>query len=257
MEDIDPPREAPGAAESILRTLEAYALHWDDTVVFQSQRLARYRDVADRLLHEGLAFHCQCSRKQLQAHGGIHAGVCVAKHPAREGSASVRVAAAGQGGSSQITFQDALQGRVSVDLARSCGDYVILRRDGLVAYHLAVVVDDADQGVTDIVRGIDLLDPTAVHVHLQRVLGLPSPRYAHLPVLVNSDGQKLSKQTGAVPVSAAGDTLSVTSISILKMLGIEVPADAIGASPAELWQWAAERWNPLQLVNQRALKPPG
>jgi glutamyl-Q tRNA(Asp) synthetase len=253
MEDIDPPREMPGATESILRTLEAYELHWHGPVVFQSQRFHHYREVAGQLLQDGLAFRCHCSRRQLRARGGIHAGVCAIPQDAHDNDASVRVSVAGPGSSSVVYFADFLQGSQSVDLARSGGDYVILRRDGLPAYHLAVVIDDAEQGVTDVVRGIDLLDSTAVHVHLQHVLRLPTPGYAHLPVVVNSTGQKLSKQTGASPVNLAADVLSATSISVLKLLGLQVPADAIGASPAELWEWAADHWDPLDLRGLRTL----
>jgi glutamyl-Q tRNA(Asp) synthetase len=155
---------------------------------------------------------------------------------------------------SRIVFDDALQGTVENDLSGQLGDYVVMRRDGLPAYHLAVVLDDAEQGVTTIVRGIDLLDSTAAHVHLQRVLGLVTPQYYHLPVVVNERGQKLSKQTGAAAVGARDRTAAV---SVLELLGLAVPAEIATERPAVLWRWALEGWSIGSLKGQRELRRRG
>jgi glutamyl-Q tRNA(Asp) synthetase len=249
IEDIDPPREAPGAADAILRTLEAFELEWDRSVLYQSTRLAAYASVAERLLAAGHAFRCRCSRSDIRAanegESGRYPGTCRDRQIA-PGEAAVRVRV----DPGLVAFADELQGTIETELAVSLGDYVIVRRDALPAYHLAVVVDDAEQGVTTIVRGIDLLDSTAAHIHLQRVLGLPTPRYFHLPVVVNERGQKLSKQTGASAVTARD---RAAAASVLELLGLAVPAALAGERPGLLWQWALERWNVEALRGRRAL----
>jgi glutamyl-Q tRNA(Asp) synthetase len=151
-----------------------------------------------------------------------------------------------------VFFVDGLQGRTDVDLATATGDYVIMRRDGLPAYHLAVVVDDAEQGITSVVRGIDLLESTAAHIHLQRALGLATPRYWHLPVVVNTAGQKLSKQTGAAAVAHE----AAVATTVLDLLGAEPPAGLRGAPPSELWEWAGENWSLENLRARRSLAAP-
>lgn len=233
IEDIDPPREAPGAAEEILRALEAFELHWDRSVLYQSTRFAAYKEAAEALLHAGQAYRCSCSRKRLRAKGiamDRYPGFCRGKQ-AHDSPTAIRlwVENGYQGG-----FVDRILGPVAA--ARPLGDYMVYRRDDLPAYHLAVVLDDAMQGITDIVRGRDLLESTSAHRHLQSVLGFESPRYYHLPVLVDRSGRKLSKQTGAPPVAAARKSeLSGTS---LRLLGLEPPPELDGAPPAALWSWA-------------------
>jgi glutamyl-Q tRNA(Asp) synthetase len=149
-----------------------------------------------------------------------------------------------------VIFDDGLQGPIETDLAASLGDYVVVRRDGLPAYHLAVVLDDTEQGVTDVVRGVDLLDSTAAHVHLQGVLGLGTPRYCHVPVVVNELGQKLSKQTGAAAVDARD---GAAAARVLELLGLRVPRELTSERPSALWQWALERWSIDSLRAQREL----
>ena len=249
IEDIDPPREVPGAADDILRTLEAFELEWDRAVLYQSSRLAAYDEVAQRLLADGRAFRCRCSRSEIRAanegESGRYPGTCRDRHIApRDAATRVRV------DSGRVVFEDGLQGPIETDLAATLGDYVIVRRDGLPAYHLAVVLDDAEQGVTTIVRGIDLLDSTAAHVHLQRVLGLATPRYCHLPVVVNEHGQKLSKQTGATPVARDG----TAAATVLALLGLAVPPALARERPGALWRWAIERWSIDSLKGRRALE---
>ncbi|HWS78319.1 MAG TPA: tRNA glutamyl-Q(34) synthetase GluQRS [Thermomonas sp.] len=197
VEDIDPPREVAGAAELQLRTLAAFGLRHDGEVAWQSRRGHLYRAALNRLLAQGLAFECHCSRAELVAAGGIHRH-CVATTPRPDPAIRLRVP-----DGCELAFDDAVHGRVVQRVDRDAGDFVLLRADGLWAYQLAVVVDDAEQGITDVVRGADLLDSTPRQILLQQALGLPTPRYAHLPLLLGDDGRKLSKSEAALPVDAA------------------------------------------------------
>ena len=194
VEDLDPPREVPGAAERQLATLAAFGLHSDEPVVYQSGRGERYQSAIERLLAQGLAFECHCSRTALAASGGIHRA-CVARNQRVDPAIRLRVP-----DGSVVVFGDLVHGRQSQDVAQEVGDFVLKRADGYWAYQLAVVVDDAEQGITDVVRGADLLDSTPRQILLQRALGLPSPRYAHLPLVLGRDGRKLSKSDAALPV---------------------------------------------------------
>ena len=254
IEDIDPPREARGAADDILRTLEAHELFWDGAPIFQSARRAAYEEACSRLLSRGLAFRCSCSRSTLRADGdgaaGPYPGTC-RLGASQAGATAVRVRVAAP---SVVRFVDGLQGAIETRLDQVTGDYVIWRRDGLPAYHLAVVIDDADEHVTTVVRGVDLLDSTAVHLHLQATLGLASPAYVHLPVVVNADGQKLSKQTGAAPIARSNP--GATAATVLALLGMQVPAELLGAPPRELWPWAVAGWRVDELRGRRTLALP-
>ena len=196
MEDLDPPREVAGAAERQLRTLDAFGLASDEPVLRQSRRGAAYAAALDRLLEAGLAFECRCSRSDLAATGGIHRA-CVGGRS--RGPAAVRLKVP----ELTISFDDAVQGPQSQALAGAVGDFVLRRADGPWAYQLAVVVDDAAQGISDVVRGADLLDSTPRQIFLQRQLGLPTPAYAHLPLAVDSQGHKLGKSLAALPVDPA------------------------------------------------------
>jgi len=253
IEDIDPPREVPGAADEILRTLETYELCWDGSIVYQSARRSVYEAACSRLLTAGAAFRCSCSRSALRTDNdgpaGRYPGTCRAK-TRHEHATAVRVRVEPR----TERFIDGLQGPIEAQLDVTTGDYVVWRRDGLPAYHLAVVVDDADQRVTTVVRGVDLLDSTAVHLHLQRTLGLPSPAYFHVPVVVNADGQKLSKQTGAAAVDRSEPQR--TAAAVLGMLGARIPSDLAGAAPRELWAWAAANWRIDGLRGRRELRLP-
>jgi len=198
MEDLDREREAPGAAARILETLRDFGLESDETVICQSERDAVYRAALERLAASGDAYPCWCSRADLEPFGGLHPGRCVASEQgARAPAWRMRVP-------DEITaFDDAIQGAQRQDLGRDVGDFVIWRVEGNAAYQLAVVVDDAAQGITDVVRGADLLDSTPRQLLLQRRLGLPHPRYAHLPLALGADARKLSKHEHALPVDAA------------------------------------------------------
>ena len=227
IEDIDPQREVAGAASDQLRTLAAFGLHHDGEIARQSRRGHLYRDALDRLLVRGQAFECHCSRSELAASGGIHRQ-CVATAPRADPAIRLRVA-----DGCEIAFEDAVHGRIVQRVGRDVGDFVLLRADGLWAYQLAVVVDDAEQGITDVVRGADLLDSTPRQILLQRALGLPTPRHAHLPLLLGDDGRKLSKSDAALPVDTA-DPLA-TLRALWHCLGqAPLPADAMRSTAAFL-----------------------
>lgn len=202
MEDLDQPREQPGAADDILRALDKLGLAWDGPVIYQSSRLERYRAVLDDLARRGFAYPCACTRRELEdsalALDGsrIYPGTCRRGLDPGKAARSMRARTHG----APIGFADAVQGWREQRVETQVGDFVLLRADGVIAYQLAVVVDDLDQGITEVVRGADLLDSTARQIHLQRLLGARTPLYAHVPVAVNAAGEKLSKQTGARPL---------------------------------------------------------
>jgi len=193
MEDLDPPREETGAAQQILDCLQTHGLNWDGKVLWQSQRHDTYQQTVSKLLSEGNAYYCCCSRTDIQQMGGIYDGRCRNNNKVSSKDSAVRITI-----NSDITgFDDQLQGHFSQDLITEIGDFVIKRKDGLFAYQLAVVLDDHSQGVTHILRGSDLLDSTPRQIYLQQLLALSTPNYTHIPVITHSDGQKLSKQTHA------------------------------------------------------------
>lgn len=241
IDDVDPPRVAAGATDAILRTLEGFGLQWDGPVVFQGRRTQAYRDALERLRARGLVYACTCTRREIAdaglagVEGPVYPGTCAHLYLDAEGAA-MRLRTQG----TTIAFDDLLQGHVSQDLARDIGDYVLRRADGVYAYHLACAVDDAFQGITHVVRGADLLASTPRQVHLQRLLGLPTPAYLHLPVAVNAVGEKLSKQTlaPAANVDAAAEILG----NVLAFLGHAPPTGLRGADIDEQWQWAIAQW---------------
>jgi len=245
MEDVDTPRNVPGAADGILATLAAFGFEWDGAVLWQSTRLEAYAAALEALHAAGLAYPCACSRKEIAEaathpaiDGGlIYPGNCRAGLPAGRGARAwrLRVDAA------PTAFVDRLQGEIVQHLEGDVGDFVLKRADGLFAYQLAVVVDDHFQGITDVVRGADLLASTPRQIWLQRCLGYVTPRYAHLPVATNAAGEKLSKQTlaPAIRPEAAASEL----VRALSFLGLAVPHDLERAPLAEVWQWAHAHWS--------------
>ena len=232
VEDIDPPREVPGSADRILQTLQDFGLRSDRPVVFQSQRTAAYLAARERLLAEGRAFWCGCSRSELPP-SGVYPGTCRDGLPPGKEPRALRLRVDAE----PVRFVDAIQGEVAEDLSSTVGDFVIWRADGLPAYQLAVVVDDAWQGVTEVVRGHDLLESTARQVQVYRSLGLEPLRYAHHPVAVGGDGRKLSKRLGSDPLGHASraETLRLA----LDFLGQGCPD---GLPLNELWRWARGHW---------------
>ncbi|KPK12344.1 MAG: glutamyl-Q tRNA(Asp) ligase [Acidithiobacillales bacterium SG8_45] len=242
MEDLDPPREEPGAADQILRVLDALGFEWDGDVVYQSQRYDLYHDAIRDLTAKGLTYYCTCSRQDISRAGlpGIegnrYPGTCrTAAH--RNLDASTRLVT----DDIPIIFTDLLQGQQSQRLQSDVGDFVILRRDGFMAYQIAVVVDDTDQGITEVVRGSDLLDSTPRQIYLQRLLDLATPHYLHLPVAVDGQGNKLSKQTGAPAIDIRNGPKVI--FEALAFLGQCPPAELSGAKPAELLEWGKQHWN--------------
>lgn len=228
VEDLDPPREVAGAASAQLQALVAFGLASDAPVVYQSARGALYQDALDRLLASGDAFACHCSRSALADSGGAHRR-CVPG--ARRDDPAIRLRVPD---GCVITFEDAIHGIVRQDVAAEVGDVVLRRADGLWAYQLAVVVDDAAQGITDVVRGADLLDSTPRQIHLQQRLGLATPRYAHLPLVLGDDGAKLSKSHSAIPVDGAAPLHALGYA--WQVLGQD-PQSA--GSPADVTAWLA------------------
>lgn len=199
IEDIDPPREVPGAASTILRQLEHYGLHWDGDVLWQSSRHEAYREALAWLHAQGRSYYCDCTRKRIQAHGGFYDGHCRERHLKPEHTAT-RLRQT----QPVLTFHDALRGEIQAHEALAREDFIIHRRDGLFAYNLAVVVDDHFQGVTEIVRGADLIEPTVRQITLYQAFGWRAPGYVHLPLALNEQGGKLSKQNHA-PALPTGD----------------------------------------------------
>lgn len=255
IEDLDPPRVVAGAADDILRTLEAFGFEWDGPVMHQSRRAQAYREALDRLSRAGWLYACVCSRRQVHASarggvdGPVYPGTCRGRRPDAGGVAALRLSVPDR----RIVFADALQGRVACDLAAECGDFVVRRADGVTSYQLAVVVDDAAQGITHVVRGADLLTSTPRQIVLQQGLGLPTPAYLHLPVVLDERGDKLSKQTLAERVDARAPLPAL--FDALCFLGM--PADRSAGNVGEFWEMARAAWSPNRLPRLRGKRPTG
>jgi glutamyl-Q tRNA(Asp) synthetase len=242
MEDLDPPREQPDAAAQIVRTLERFGFEWEGPILLQSEREPAYLEALERLRAEGKVFPCACTRLELSdAQSGVggervYPGTCRAGLAAGRRARSWRLRV----DDSPVTFSDRIQGTQAQVLSRDVGDFVVRRADRRWAYQLAVVVDDAAQGITDVVRGADLLASTPRQIWLQRQLELPMPRYAHVPVAIDVNGEKLSKQTKAPPLSH--ERPEVALAQAWRFLDQEMP-DEHFASAREFWQWAIPRWD--------------
>lgn len=246
IENIDPPREAPGAADAILLCLECHGFEWSGHVRWQQDRREAHLAASAELERQGLAFRCNCTRAQIRgaartgALGPVYPGTCRHKSAGTVAFAdsALRIAVA----PCSISVHDRLQGPHHYRLDRDIGAFVIKRRDGLVAYALAATLDDHAQGITEVVRGTDLLPMTPAQLWLQRLLDLHQPRYLHVPVVRNPAGEKLSKQTGALPVDPA--TPGINLVSALRCLGQQTPNGLEGEETAQIWAWAREHWNP-------------
>ncbi|MCQ4313071.1 tRNA glutamyl-Q(34) synthetase GluQRS [Pseudomonas stutzeri] len=246
MEDLDPPREMPGAQDAILQALEAYGFEWDGKMVRQSERLDLYNAIIERLWQAGDAYACDCSRKQLQPFAGPYPGFCRDAGRDVEGSA-IRLRVPDR----EYSFIDRVQGEFRQLLDQDVGDFVIRRRDGLIAYQLAVVLDDAWQGVTDIVRGADLLDSTPRQLYVQQLLGLPQPRYLHVPLIIQPDGHKLGKRYRSPPLQPHEATPLL--LRALRALGQPTASELNDALPDEVLTWAIPRWNAGHIPHCRTL----
>jgi glutamyl-Q tRNA(Asp) synthetase len=254
IEDIDSPREVPGSADSILRTLDAFGFEWTGSIARQSERTAAYQEALDRLASAGHVYRCSCSRKEIAAlgqgdeprypgtcrHGPLHPGnACAIRFMVEPG---------------YLSFIDEIQGSVAVDISAESGDFVVKRRDGLFAYQLAVVVDDAEQGVTHVVRGGDLLTSTPRQLLLQQSLGLATPAYAHVPLATDHHGVKLSKSAGAGAVMATKPAEELWRV--LQFLRQGPPPELRSSSLRSLWEWAVHHWTttPLRGLSQAAVE---
>ncbi|MCE7913353.1 MAG: tRNA glutamyl-Q(34) synthetase GluQRS [Nitrosomonas sp. PRO4] len=242
IEDLDSQRQIPGAADQILYTLEQFGMEWDGEVIFQSRRLELYQAALDILTKKNLIYPCKCSRKEIAdssivgLNGPIYPGTCRNKSIKANINHALRI----RTDNNLIAFCDKLRGNYTQRLQRDVGDFVVRRADGMYAYQLAVVVDDADQGITHVVRGMDLLDSTPRQIYLQQLLGYITPEYMHLPVVTNQQGEKLSKQTGAKPIKLSNALKQL--LCALEFLGQESPPDMIEADLSYFWQWACKHW---------------
>lgn len=236
MEDLDRPRVRPHAADSILRSLERLGLCWDETVVYQSTRSAVYREVLDALRQRGLVYPCACTRAMIEP-GMPYPGTCRAGLPPGMRGRSLRLRSDG----APVRFRDALQGPYAQDVGACAGDFIVRRADGIAAYHLAVVVDDAWQGITEVVRGTDLLESTPRQIRLQQQLGYATPDYAHLPVAVTADGRKLSKQNRAPEIDRRDPAALLGGA--LSFLGHPPPAEVLRENTGAVLEWAVANWS--------------
>ncbi|MQY52216.1 tRNA glutamyl-Q(34) synthetase GluQRS [Rhodocyclus gracilis] len=253
IEDIDAPRSLPGAADAIVRTLAGFGFVWDGEVLVQSRRVDRYHAALVALQLDGDVYPCACSRSEIadssvaqSVDGGrVYPGTCRSGLAAGRAARAWRMRVPAQ----EVGFMDRVQGAYAQQLERDVGDFVLLRADGQFAYQLAVVVDDADQGVTAVVRGADLLASTPRQIWLQQRLGVPTLTYAHLPVATDVHGQKLSKQSLARPVDCAGGAAVLAEV--MAFLGQPVPAALHGAPLSEFWAWAVAHWSMARVPAQQ------
>lgn len=253
IEDLDTPRTTKEAAADILGTLEAYGLHWDEEIIYQSQRTAAYQAAFEQLQSRHCLYPCACSRKEIADSALQRGDELIYPGNCRNGLSTGKAVRAWRVcvNDAHINFSDRLQGNITQDLANEVGDFIVLRADGLFAYQLAVVVDDAAQGITDVVRGADLLYSTPRQIYLQRLLGFATPAYMHLPVAVNAQGEKLSKQTLASAITT-GDVIA-TLTEVLEFLRQQPPAELRQGSVEEVLGWAVAHWQPERLKDCRQL----
>lgn len=256
IEDLDRPRCQAGAADDIPRTLDKFGFEWDGEIIWQSRRSNVYADTLERLQSSGRVFPCACTRREMAdstfAPDGalVYPGTCRGGLPPGKKARAERLRV----DAACIVFDDAVQRPVTQSLAEEVGDFVLKRADGIFAYQLAVVVDDREQGITQVVRGADLLDSTPRQILLQRLLGWPTPTYAHLPVVIDASGEKLSKQTRAAPLDPSQPV--PTLHAVLEFLGQAPPAELAEASLPEFWCWAIANWKLASVPRSRAMPAP-
>lgn len=239
IEDIDPPREIQGAAADILQTLQAYGLQWDGEVIYQSQQTPSYEKILAKLKQDGLSYACSCTRKTIKLQGGLYLGNCRDKQLTTENNA-LRINLS-KLGKTVSQFYDQLQGHVLLNPLEVNEDFIIKRKDGLYAYNLAVVIDDINQGITEVVRGADLLHTTGKQLCLYHLLKQNPPAYIHLPLAVTAPGQKLSKQNHALAIDK-NDPIP-TLLKALDFLGHSMPDSTNKSSCKKILQWAVKNWN--------------
>jgi glutamyl-Q tRNA(Asp) synthetase len=256
IEDIDPPREIPGATTTILQQLRDHGLDWDGELLYQSTRTDAYRDAIEKLQHRGLAYNCDCPRQRITALGGIYDGHCGNRQVMNNAAVRLQVPTSME---SVVGFRDLIMGDYSENLCSESGDFVIRRRDGLFSYQLAVTVDDQFQNITHIIRGADLIDSTARQIHLQACLGF-SPEsssaitYGHLPMATNAEGQKLSKQNHAQTLIAGKESQNLCLA--LAWLQQQPPAELENKSVVKILDWAINNWSIKSIPKQIAVLAP-
>ncbi len=256
IEDIDPPREIPGATTTILQQLRDHGLDWDGELLYQSTRTDAYRDAIEKLQHRGLAYNCDCPRQRITALGGIYDGHCGNRQVMNNAAVRLQVPTSME---SVVGFRDLIMGDYSENLCSESGDFVIRRRDGLFSYQLAVTVDDQFQNITHIIRGADLIDSTARQIHLQACLGF-SPEsssaitYGHLPMATNAEGQKLSKQNHAQALIAGKESQNLCLA--LAWLQQQPPAELENKSVVKILDWAINNWSIKSIPKQIAVLAP-
>ncbi|NOR42605.1 MAG: tRNA glutamyl-Q(34) synthetase GluQRS [Gammaproteobacteria bacterium] len=238
MDDVDTLRIVDGADSDILHTLDHFGFKWDGEVTYQTQQVDSYQQALEKLVSQSLVFPCTCSRKILaKTDSKIYPGTCRHRALAENEEHALRILSQ----NFDIKFDDVVMGKRSQNIERQCGDFIIKRRDGLFAYQLAIVVDDAIQGITEVVRGADLLDSTPRQIYLQRLLNYPTPRYCHLPLAIDDLGNKISKSGGAAKVET--NDREKLLISSLNFLGQKAPDDLVKSNINDIWSWAIKNWN--------------
>ena len=251
MEDLDPPREKPGAADDILRTLEAFGFEWDEAVLYQSSRQEAYRAALETLRQAGLIYPCGCSRREIAKSGAegiegfVYPGTCRNGTIHDRSPRSIRL----RTNANPLAFSDKVCGKLQQNIEREVGDFVVRRADGLFSYQLAVVIDDAFQSITHVVRGADLLLSTPRQIYLQQLLGLPNPHYAHLPLALGADGRKLSKQSRAQPVLKENPLPAL--LAAFGFLNQQIPDDVPGDLKS-FWEWALTNWSIEQVPGRNS-----
>lgn len=252
IDDLDTPRNVSGSISDILYTLDTFGLHWDDAVDFQSRHNDEYEQALNFLAESDLIYRCVCSRKTLSRSDGrqphVYPGLCRNRYTHTDRPHALRI----KTDTRTIEFADDLQGTIIHNLATEDGDFILKRKDGIVAYQLAVVIDDTRQRISHVVRGFDLLEETPKQIYLQQILGLNLPHYMHVPVIVDQDGQKLSKQTLATAVDRHAP--QQTLFRLLHLLLQNPPSELASAPVKELIDWAIAHWNPDRLKNIRAFR---
>lgn len=248
IDDLDTPRNMPGAVPAILDCLRRFGLHWDGEVYYQSQHIDDYLDALSRLEGQHRLYRCVCSRKRLAAYGDVYPGVCRDQQYPGDQEYALRV----KTDDKELSFGDRIQGTIRENPALQHGDFVVKRKDGIIAYQLAVVVDDHQQGVNRVVRGFDLLDSTGRQMLLHHLLDYPIPEYMHVPIIVDSQGCKLSKQTYAQAVDQ--NDPAATLILLLEWLNQNPQPSLRRATVAGILEWAIEHWQPQRLKKIRAIE---
>lgn len=250
IEDVDITRRVDGADTDILKTMEALGFEWDGEVIYQSKRTQHYESALEELISQSLVFPCTCSRKQLaEAESYIYPGTCRSHSLLEKSEHALRVLAQ----DIDIEFTDKVMSKQSQNIKQQCGDFVIKRRDGLFAYQLAVVVDDALQNITEVVRGADLLLSTPRQIYLQKLLNYPTPEYCHLPLAVDNAGNKISKSEGAARIELKQKQHLL--VSVLGFLGQNPPDDLAQYSINDIWSWALVHWDVTSIPSKLQIQP--